>query len=277
MPNAKINQLVEEHLRLVEHHVREVSRRIPTHVSRDDLASAGREALVLAAQSYRPETGVPFASYASIRVRGALMDELRATDSVSRSIRAALRDIEQVSTKIAAETGHVPNRKTIAEALGVTEKEIEQVQLEAGRRTVSIQNSADGESLDLPDYADSPEDVVIREEQFLFLRAAIQALPVRTRVVVEKTYLGNAPLEQVARDLNLTQSRISQLRADALTLLKIGLDVAANPNLVEKMSRRGVVAKRRVEYAQNVLRHLANTGGMADRRAGSTKPRNPRD
>ena len=85
---AEIDELVRENLPLVGHLVREVLGRVPSHVSRDDLISAGMYALAVSASSYDPERGVPFPRFAAIRIRGAITDELRSMDWASRSARA---------------------------------------------------------------------------------------------------------------------------------------------------------------------------------------------
>ena len=79
--------LVVEHMTLVSHIVRETMTRVPAHVSRDDLQSAGLTALVKAARAYEPDRGVPFTRYAASRIRGAILDELRQVDWASRSVR----------------------------------------------------------------------------------------------------------------------------------------------------------------------------------------------
>jgi DNA-directed RNA polymerase specialized sigma subunit len=86
------NELVRTHLPLVGHLVREMLVRLPAHVRRDELVSAGTLALVMSARAYDPERGVPFARFAAIRIRGALIDELRSMDWASRGVRSGARD-----------------------------------------------------------------------------------------------------------------------------------------------------------------------------------------
>ncbi|HZC70506.1 MAG TPA: sigma factor, partial [Jatrophihabitans sp.] len=88
------DELVTEHLPLVGHLVRELMHRLPAHVNRDDLVSAGSVALVLSARSFDPARGVPFARFAAIRIRGALTDELRTMDWASRAVRSRAREVE---------------------------------------------------------------------------------------------------------------------------------------------------------------------------------------
>src|SRR3954464_4949498 len=83
--------LIRDNMALVGHVVREMLFKVPAHVHRDDLASAGYAALVTAAQAYDPQRGIPFGKFAAVRVRGALLDELRSMDWATRSVRARAR------------------------------------------------------------------------------------------------------------------------------------------------------------------------------------------
>src|SRR4051794_29782939 len=85
--SAETEAMIVEHMPLVGHIVRETMARVPSHVNRDDLTSAGLTALVMAASAFDAERGVPFNRYAATRVRGAIVDELRSIDWASRSVR----------------------------------------------------------------------------------------------------------------------------------------------------------------------------------------------
>src|SRR5436190_6421656 len=89
-----LDELVRSHLPLVGHLVRELLSRVPAHVSRDDLASAGMAALAAAAKGFDPSRGIPFSAFATTRIRGGLLDELRGLDWASRSVRSRARRIE---------------------------------------------------------------------------------------------------------------------------------------------------------------------------------------
>lgn len=95
---------MREHLALVGHAVRGALSRVPGHVSRDELASAGMLALVLAAQRYDDAQGVPFTAYASTRIRGAITDELRGMDWASRSVRRRAREVEDTRGRLAVKS-----------------------------------------------------------------------------------------------------------------------------------------------------------------------------
>src|SRR4051812_49144908 len=101
--------LVRDNMALVGHMVREMLFKVPAHVHRDDLASAGYAALVTAARAYDSGRGIPFGRFAAVRVRGALLDELRSMDWASRSVRARARRAEVARQELTAQLGRTPS------------------------------------------------------------------------------------------------------------------------------------------------------------------------
>src|ERR1700745_4311875 len=100
--------LIRDNMALVGHMVREMLFKVPAHVHRDDLASAGYAALVSAARAYDDSRGIPFGRFAAVRVRGALLDELRSMDWASRSVRARARRAETARSELTAQLGRTP-------------------------------------------------------------------------------------------------------------------------------------------------------------------------
>src|SRR3712207_1282069 len=123
-PSVDLDALVTGHMALVGHIVRESMGRLPTHVNRDDLTSAGLTALVQAAQSYDESRGVPFTRYAATRIRGAILDELRGIDWASRSVRRRARELDETRGRLAADLGRVPTEAEVAAAAGLTVEEV---------------------------------------------------------------------------------------------------------------------------------------------------------
>src|SRR5205814_3046018 len=121
----QLEDLVRAHLPLVGHLVRELLSRVPAHVSRDDLVSAGMAALAAAAKSYDPARGTSFSAFASVRIRGGLLDELRGLDWASRSVRGRARRIDSAEQELTAALGRTPTRTELAEVLGVAPDELD--------------------------------------------------------------------------------------------------------------------------------------------------------
>lgn len=261
---------IRDHIPLVGHLVREMLGRIPAHVNRDDLTSAGLVALVTAAKAYDPAHGVPFTRFVAIRIKGALVDALRGLDWATRSVRQRARQVEKVRQELTGALGRTPTAAELAESLGVAVDEVDAVEDDVRRAVVlSLQGFATGTAEDMiSDSAAGPEDLLLYRERIGYLHNAIEALPERLRIVVTRYFLEERPMAEVAAELGVTESRVSQLRSEALALLKDGLNAHLNPEAVSAASRPdGCVARRRAAYYTEV----GNQGTLNSRLAMTTE------
>jgi RNA polymerase sigma factor for flagellar operon FliA len=221
---AEVDALVTEHLPLAAFAVNAVAARIslPAHVSRDDLLSCAHVALVEVARRFDPSAGASFATYALARLQGAVLDELRSGDWASRSVRAAARRSDAAADALTISLGRPPTREELAASLGVPRSELDSLQVDVHRAvmvSIDAETGTDGGSLDLPDTGESPERALLRGERARYLHEAIRALPDRLDEVIERNFFGDESLTDIADDLGVTLSRVSQMRARALTLL----------------------------------------------------------
>ncbi|MFG1610514.1 sigma-70 family RNA polymerase sigma factor [Actinoplanes sp. NPDC049265] len=244
---------VKAHMPLVGHLVREMLARVPAHVSRDDLLSAGYAALVAAARGFDEDRGVPFARFAAARVRGALLDELRGLDWASRSVRQRARRTDSARQELTAELGRTPTVAEVAERLGCSVEDIESADDDVQRAVVfSLQGFATAGAEDMvTEKTPGPEDMLIRRERMGYLAHAIEALPERLRAVVRGYFFEERPMAQIAVELGVTESRVSQLRSEALSLLRDGLNTHLDPNLATPV-KDGCVARRRAAYFESI-------------------------
>jgi RNA polymerase sigma factor for flagellar operon FliA len=245
--------LIRENMALVGHMVREMLFKVPPHVHRDDLASAGYAALVTAAKAFDAQRGIPFGRFAAMRVRGALLDELRGMDWASRSVRARARRAEVARQELTAQLGRTPNPTELAELLGVAVGELSTVDDDVQRAAVlSLQGFATGTAEDMvTDSAMTPEELLLHRERIGYLHDAVAVLPERLRFVVEASFLRERPLSEVAAELGVTESRVSQLRTEALALLKDGLTTHMEQR-DNGVAKDGAVARRRAVYAAQI-------------------------
>jgi RNA polymerase sigma factor FliA len=245
--------LIRENMALVGHMVREMLFKVPPHVHRDDLASAGYTALVTAAQAFDTERGIPFGRFAAVRVRGALLDELRSMDWATRSVRARARRADVARQELTTKLGRTPTPTELAELLGVAVGELATVDEDVQRASVlSLQGFAAGTAEEMvTETALNPEEMLLHRERIGYLHDAVAVLPERLRFVVEASFLQERPIADVAAELGVTESRVSQLRTEALALLKDGL--ATHMEQQETgAARNGVVARRRAVYAAQI-------------------------
>ena len=224
-PEAR-DQLLARHLGLVHHVAREVSRRIPS-IELGELVSAGALGLMKALDSFDLTRGLAFSTYAVLRIRGAILDDLRSRDSTPRSVRMKRRKIETVAAALEAELGRAPAPKEIAERLDIDLatfwkwKDAVGIHCEAEVPTNSKGQRA---SRDAENHADP--GVLLASQQMVDaehvgqLRNLITRLPEQQRRVLALYYYEELNLRQVGEVLKVSESRVSQIRSQALRRLK---------------------------------------------------------
>ncbi len=250
-----LHQLIEQHLPLVRHVVFQVAVHFPRHVDREELATAGALGLVEAARRYDDSRGVPFDRFAAQRIRGAILDAVRAADWAPRSVRTLARKLEAVEQRLATELGRVPSVDETAEALGMKRDELSRLQDRMFRSVVlalEYEVSDADEDLTLVDVlADTanrePSDELETRELHAYLRDAVKLLPERHRLVVVGYFLEGCKSQELANLLGVTESRISQLRSEALVMLKDGIEAQYEAGAESEPAGR--VARRKAGYA----------------------------
>jgi RNA polymerase sigma factor for flagellar operon FliA len=244
--------MVRENLPLVGHLVREMLAKVPAHVSRDELTSAGMIALVVSAQTFDGSKGVPFARFAAIRIRGAIMDELRGMDWAARSVRARAREADAVRAQLAAQLGRTPHNDEVASTMGIGRGDLTALDADVARAGVlSIENFApDTGAHAVSDGSAGPESMILRREQLGYLHDAIAELPDRLRTVITAYFFQERQMTDIAAELGVSESRVSQMRAEALRIMRDGMREQAEPP--SDMSSGGRAAAARVAYCRSV-------------------------
>jgi RNA polymerase sigma factor for flagellar operon FliA len=251
--------LIEANLALVRHVVLQVAGHFPRHVDRQELARAGALGLVEAAQRFDESRGVPFDRFAARRIRGAILDAVRAVDWAPRSVRALGRALEAAEADIANATGRAPTPDAVAAAMGVGTNELAAIKDRVYRSVVlalehRVGSDDDaGEDLALGDVladrtAVEPAEALEARELLGYLRDAIGLLPERHRTVVVGYFLEDRTSIDLATELDVTESRISQIRSEALAMLRDGIDAQYVPtDAADGPGGRG--ARKKAEYA----------------------------
>ena len=245
--------LIRDHLPIVQYMVSDLSRRVPKSVRRDELVSAGLLGLTQAARSFDPGRGVAFARFARTRINGALLDELRSRDGVSRSVRSMTRAVGLAADELSAKLGRAPSSAEVAARAGITEQELARLNYDVHRAStldldadVVDDNSATAARASQSD----PLDVLVNRESHAYVRDAVAMLPERLRVVIVGYFFDERPMEELAREFGVTESRVSQMRAEALSLIGEAMATRLGDQPVEHAA--GVAARRRAAYAAAV-------------------------
>ncbi len=220
--------LIQQAMPLVGYCVSSVAARVPRHVRHDDLVSAGMLGLAQASKQWDPERGVSFEHFARRRIEGALLDELRSRDWASRSARQDTRRLHVVTEELTGRLGRAPETGEVAKALGVSDTDVERIRDDVRRSTVLHLDAFEpgtggGDSLADEPSAD-PINQLLGQEMRGYLRDAVFTLPERLRKVVVEYFFEDRPMKDIAEDLGVTISRVSQLRAEAITMLRDGIN-----------------------------------------------------
>jgi len=229
---ARQDQRIIDYLPLVRHIVGKVTANLRQRVDTEDLISAGTVGLVRAARAYKPDKHAEFKTYAYIRVRGAVIDELRSRSFASTGVHRQVRKIREAYQGLLAETGHVPDDAQIAARAGLSLRAYYRTVEEARRQHfLSIHGmDEDGPCLAnlIPAESASPEHQAQKREMIRRLTCAIQELPDRDRHVILLYYQRDLTMKEVAETLGVTESRVSQVHAGALFRLSMKLQEDAS-------------------------------------------------
>lgn len=213
------NQLAEHYLPLVKMVAGRLAISLPAHVDRDDLLSSGFFGLLDAIDRYDMERKNKFETYAGVRIRGAMLDYLRSKDWLPVAIRQKIRRYEQTVYELENRLGRPANDEELAEELGVSAKELQNLESQISAATViplddylRIDTPASGE--------EGPTERLEKAELRDTLATAINRLPEKEKKVVALYYYEEMTLKEISLILQLSEARISQLHTKAVFRLR---------------------------------------------------------
>ena len=227
------DQLVSEEMELVEILARQLRGRLPPSIELDDLRSAGLLGLLDAAEKFDPSFNSSFKHYAEIRIRGAMLDELRRADWLPRSLRRQAKELEQATVALSHALGRAPLDEELAEAVGAPLSEIQRLraQVSAGRVLFyedmqSTEESALPDPLErIPDLQQlSPERQLIEDREHEALQEALKALSPRLRMIFSLRQFEELKFKEISELFGLSEARVNQLyhRARRTLLEELG-------------------------------------------------------
>jgi RNA polymerase sigma factor for flagellar operon FliA len=225
---AERDRLVVNHLGLVKKVAVGLVRRLPAQVEMNELIGEGVVGLLDAARRYKPASGVPFEAFAARRVRGSMLDALRAVDTASRRTRRLERGMKTAKTGLRQTLGRDPQDKELADAMGLTGQAFararKQVERAESMGFVTFEEAFGDDQRALAKaigyVEDGPDVELERSEVRAQLAEALAELPERERRVLALYYEEELTMAEIARVLDLSESRISQLRSLALSRLR---------------------------------------------------------
>lgn len=252
--------LIESNLVLVNHVLYQIASHFPRHADRDELIQAATLGLVEAAHRFDPSRGVPFERWAVVRIRGAILDSVRSLDFAPRSLRAASRQLEEARAALTVELARTPTDAETARRLGMSTGELSELTGRVHRALVLSLDAPsgsddDGDNLCIADVVTNDDSDVCANlesrELLAYLGDAVELLPERLRAVVLGYFIDGRSSADLAEELGVTESRVSQLRSEALAMLRTGIEAQYGQQSEEdETSRR--VARRREDFVEAI-------------------------
>ena len=221
--------LIRQHVPLVRRIALHMIAKLPPNVELDDLIQVGMIGLAEALSRFESEQGVQFDTFASQRIRGAMLDELREGDWMSRSSRKSQKEIEQALGRLEQRLGRPPLESEIADELGMALDDYQSLLGRVrGTQLVYLEDIGGGDGADGDDYlerhvADTGADpfALLRDQRLrLALVEAIKNLPEREQYVMGMYYEHDMNLKEIAAVLGVTESRVCQLHSQAIARLR---------------------------------------------------------
>lgn len=218
------HELVQEHANLVKRIAHHMIARLPASVVVDDLIQAGMIGLLEAASNFDGSKGASFETFAGIRIRGAMLDEIRKGDWTPRSVHRNGRAITEAINQVERETGRDAQDAEIAAKLGVSLREYHSMLNEVNTgKLVGIEDlgvSEDAIQIDDDEVDNAPYDDIVQGNFQKALAKAITTLPEREAIVLSLYYDEELNLREIGEVLDVSESRVSQIHSQAMLKLK---------------------------------------------------------
>ena len=229
---AQREKLVMEYAPLIKFIAQKIAVRLPSNIELDDLISNGVIGLMDAIEKYDPSRDNTFKTYAEFRIRGAILDELRAQDWVPRSVRDKAKMVDRTMVTLETELGRLPTDEEVASRLNMNMEEFHDLVNQT--RPVSLLSMDDLTTFSNGDkksivnilegtkYNNPLNQLNLKVVKEIVTRA-IQELPEKQRLVLSLYYYEDLNLKEIGKVLRVTESRVSQLHAQAVTRLRAKL------------------------------------------------------
>jgi len=227
--NAAIREdLILKYAPLVKYIAERMAIRLPPHIAKEELISTGTLGLIDALNNYDPDKGIKFQTFATYRIKGAIIDELRKMDWIPRSVRKDVQRIEDSIVAFQSRTGREPEDKDIADEMGIDINTYYKILSKAqGGRLLSLDEFNGSESVSmlskLASSEPSPFDEVRARELKNLITKALSTLSEKEQIVMSLYYYDELTLKEIAEVLGLTESRISQIHSKVIIRLRTKL------------------------------------------------------
>ena len=218
--------LIVQYIYLIRYVVGRVKVTLPATISVEDIAGYGVEGLINAIERYSPQKNTRFETYALIRIRGAILDRIRAQDFLPRSVRKKIKDIKAAQEYLKQELGRMPTTTEVANYLQMDPDKVSQIMSEDMTITsIYEKRGSTDDSIEIIDTIEdtgklTPQEHAEEKNVKHELERALQRLPERERIIMVLYYQENMTLKEIGETINMSESRVCQLHAQGIMKLK---------------------------------------------------------
>lgn len=218
--------LIVQYIYLIRYVVGRVKVTLPATISIEDIAGYGVEGLINAIERYSPQKNTRFETYALIRIRGAILDRIRAQDFLPRSVRKKIKDIKNAQEKLKQELGRMPTTTEVATFLDMDPEKVNQLLAEDTTMTSLYDKRGNTEdSVEIIETIQdenklNPQEKAEEQNVKQELEKALKRLPERERIIMVLYYQENMTLKEIGATINMSESRVCQLHAQGIMKLK---------------------------------------------------------
>ena len=218
--------LIVQYIYLIRYVVGRVKVTLPATISIEDIAGYGVEGLINAIERYSPQKNTRFETYALIRIRGAILDRIRAQDFLPRSVRKKIKDIKNAQEKLKQELGRMPTTTEVATFLDMDLEKVNQLLAEDTTMTSLYDKRGNTEdSVEIIETIQdenklNPQEKAEEQNVKQELEKALKRLPERERIIMVLYYQENMTLKEIGATINMSESRVCQLHAQGIMKLK---------------------------------------------------------
>ncbi len=220
------DKLIVQYIYLTRYVIGRVKVNLPPSFSYEDIASYGVEGLIDAIEKFSPNKGAKFETYALMRIRGAIIDRIRSSDWLPRTIRKKIKDVKLAAERLKQELGRAATTKEIADVMGLEKEKVEEI-LASDTSVDSLydKKGVGEESVEIIDTIEDknsarPEEEIEKKDAKRELEAALKKLPERERMLLVFYYHENMTLKEIGEAINVSESRVCQLHAQAIMKLR---------------------------------------------------------
>ncbi len=220
------DKLIVQYIYLTRYVIGRIKVNLPPSFSYEDIASYGVEGLIDAVEKYSPDRGAKFETYALMRIRGAIIDKIRANDWLPRTVRKKIKEVKETIQELKNELNRMPTNAEVAEKLGIEKEKVDEI-LASDTSIDSLYDKKNlgDESVEIIDTiedskSERPEEIAEKKDAKKELERALKRLPERERMLLVFYYHENMTLKEIGEAINVSESRVCQLHAQAIMKLR---------------------------------------------------------